>query len=377
MLYLDHAATTPVLTEALQAAWPWLTEEFGNPNSTHEYGLRAAKALDWARSECAKTLGCRTAEILFTSGGTESNNLAIKGIALADPRGKHIISALTEHSSVIESLHYLERVHGFNITWLEVDSQGRIELTDLESALSPDTTLVTLMAANNETGVLHPIEKIARICQEHKVAFHTDAVQAPGWLALNLAELGVSSAAFSGHKFGAPKGSGLLYLSGRVAAEPQINGGGQEFETRSGTQNVAWAVALATAIAKLEHWETAAARARLVTSAFIDEVLQNHDSAKLTGPRAGLERHPAIASFTFEGVNGETLLLELENHGVACSSGSACAAGSTEPSHVLIAMGIDADTAQTSVRFSFGHDASESQAAEAAAALGAALAKLR
>jgi cysteine desulfurase len=322
-------------------------------------------------------LGCRPNEVIFTSGGTESNNLAIKGIALANPRGKHIISALTEHSSVIESLRYHERIHGFRITWLEVDSQGRINIAELESLLSPEVTLVTLMAANNETGILHPVSQIAELCKKAKVPFHTDAVQAAGWLQLILAEFGVSAATFSGHKFGAPKGSGLLFLSGRVSAESQLNGGGQEFEIRSGTQNVAWAVALATALAKLEEPETAAARARAVTAAFIDEVLATHANAKLTGPSAGLERHPAIASFTFEGVNGETLLLELENNGVACSSGSACAAGSTDPSHVLLAMGIEPDVAQTSVRFSFGHNASMDQARTALDSLAAALAKLQ
>lgn len=369
MLYLDHAATTPVKAEVLQAAWPWLTQEFGNPNSTHEFGLRAANALDWARTETASVLGCRSNEIIFTSGGTESNNLAIKGIALANPRGKHLVSALTEHSSVLESLRYLERVHGFTVTWLRVDNQGRINLTELQDVLTPETTLVTLMAANNEIGTLHQVKDIATLCKLVKVPFHCDAVQAAGWQDLNFKDLGVTSAAFSGHKFGAPKGSGLLYLSSRVELEPQLSGGGQEFERRSGTQNVAWAVAVATALAKLEAPQTASARVRAVTSTFIDEVLQTYPTARLTGTQAGLNRHPGIASFTFEGLNGETLLLELENNGIACSSGSACAAGSTEPSHVLLALGISPDTAQTSVRFSFGHEATMADARTALDAL--------
>lgn len=381
MLYLDHAATTPVLPEALQAAWPWLTEEYGNPNSTHELGLRAAGALDWARQKAADFLGCRPSEIVFTSGGTESNNLSLKGIALANPRGKKIISAKMEHESVLQCLDFLERVHGFEIVWLNVDSTGAIDLRQLEASLSPEVTLVTLMAANNEVGTLHPLAEISQLCSAYKVPFHTDAVQAAGWLDLSVLALGVSALSLSGHKFGAPKGSGLLYLSGRTAVEPLIHGGGQEFERRSGTQNVAWAVALATTLASLEPAKTAAARAASVTAAFIDEVLKTHPQARLTGPQPGndlgaLVRHPAIASFTFEGLNGETLLLELENQGVICSSGSACAAGSTDPSHVLLAMGIPQDLAQTSVRFSFGHEATMADARTALDALSAALNKL-
>jgi cysteine desulfurase len=376
VLYLDHAATTPVLPEALQAAWPWLTEEYGNPNSTHELGLRAAGALNWARERAADFLGCHPSEIVFTSGGTESNNLAIKGIALANPRGKKIISAKTEHESVLQCLEFLERVHGFEIVWLNLDGTGVIDLHQLEASLSPEVTLVTLMAANNEVGTLHPIARIAQLCKAAKVPFHSDAVQAAGWLDLSVATLGVSALSLSGHKFGAPKGIGLLYLSGKTAVEPLIHGGGQEFELRSGTQNVAWAVALATALNSLEPLQAAAARATAVTTAFIDAVLARFPQAKLTGPVPGISRHPAIASFTFEGLNGETLLLELENNGVICSSGSACAAGSSDPSHVLLAMGIPDDLAQTSVRFSFGHKATMAEARIALDALEAALGKL-
>jgi cysteine desulfurase len=381
VLYLDHAATTPVLPEALQAAWPWLTEEYGNPNSTHELGLRAAGALNWARERAADFLGCHPSEIVFTSGGTESNNLAIKGIALANPRGKKIISAKTEHESVLQCLEFLERVHGFEIVWLNLDGTGVIDLHQLEASLSPEVTLVALMAANNEVGTLHPIARIAQLCKAAKVPFHTDAVQAAGWLDLSVLALEVSALSLSGHKFGAPKGIGLLYLSGKTAVEALLHGGGQEFDRRSGTQNVAWAVALATSLNALEPAQTAAVRVASVTSAFIDEVLKNHPHARLTGPNPGknfhdLKRHPAIASFTFEGLNGETLLLELENQGVICSSGSACAAGSTDPSHVLIALGIPEDLAQTSVRFSFGHKATMAEARTALDALEAALGKL-
>jgi cysteine desulfurase len=379
MLYLDHAATTPVKTEALKAAWPYLTEEFGNPSSVHEMGLRGKNALDWARQTCADFLGVMPEEIIFTSGGTEANNLAIKGIALANPRGKHIVSSPLEHEAVLACLRFLEAFHGFTVTLLPVAADGSISSTDLQAALRPDTTLVTLMAFNNEIGTRYPIAEFAAIAQSADVPFHTDAVQAAGWADLNIPTLGVQALSLSGHKFGAPKGSGLLYLNRRLAAEPVLHGGGQEHGFRSGTQNVAWAVALAVALQLLAKAEAngehpAQRDVAEVTAAFIGEVLANFPTARLTGPRPESgERHPAIASFTFAGINGETLLLELEKAGVTCSSGSACAAGSTEPSHVLTALGLDADLCRTAVRFSFGHDASAEQAALALGALKTAL----
>lgn len=383
MLYLDHAATTPVRAEALKAAWPYLTEEFGNPASVHEAGLRAKGALDWARQTCADYLGALPEEIIFTSGGTEANNLAIKGIALANPRGKHLISSPLEHQAVLECLEYLVRVHGFELTLLPVGQTGSIDPETLRAAIRPDTTLVSVMTANNEIGTYYPIAELAEIAGEHGVPFHSDAVQSPGWQELKVSELGVQALSLSGHKFGAPKGSGLLYLSSRVQAEPVLHGGGQEGGLRSGTQNVAWAVAIAVALQTLGNAQSNSAKAAAVTSVFIDSVLAENPRARLTGPpsdsalaggRRG--RHPAIASFTFEGINGETLLLELENAGVACSSGSACAAGSSDPSHVLQAIGIDYDVCRTAVRFSFGPDASADQATQALGALRAALKRI-
>ena len=366
MLYLDNAATTPVRTEALKAAWPYLAEEFGNPSSVHEAGLRAKAALDWARQTCATYLGVHPEEIVFTSSGTEANNLAIQGMALGNPRGKHIISAATEHSSVLSCLNYLERIHGFEITLLPVSQTGQISPEALQAALRPDTTLVTLMLANNEVGTINPISQLAGIASGQGVPFHTDAVQGAGWLDLNVSKLGVQALTLSGHKFGAPKGSGLAYLSSSLQVEPVTHGGGQEAGLRSGTQNVAWAVALAVASQLLAEPAAEAAKARAVTATFIDGVLSQFPAARLTGPTPDSgERHPAIASFTFDGVNGETLLLELENAGVTCSSGSACSAGSTEPSHVLTALGLEPDLCRTAVRFSFGHDATADQATQA------------
>lgn len=358
MIYLDNAATTPVVPAALEAAWPWLTAEFGNPSSTHELGLRAKNALEGARSRIAASLECPASDLVFTSGGTEGDNLAITGLALANPRGKHIISTKTEHEAVLETLGFLERVHGFEITWLTVDSQGNIDLAELSTALRSDTTLVSLMLANNEIGTTHPLPLIIEAAHVVGALVHTDAVQAGGWFDLRVGKNGtlvssVDALTISGHKLGAPKGSGVTYIRGRLAVEPVLHGGGQEFGRRSGTENVAWAVAVATAVQSLPDHEPEALRVSSIRDAFISQVLDTVPQAALTGNP--VDRHPAIASFTFAGLNGETLLLELEERGVIVSSGSACAAGSNDPSHVLIACGIEPDVAQTSVRFSLSH----------------------
>ncbi len=372
MIYLDNAATTPVVPAALEAAWPWLTSEFGNPSSTHELGLSAKNALDHARTSIATWMDCPASDLVFTSGGTEGDNLAITGLALANPRGKHIISAKTEHEAVLETLDFLERVHGFEISWLNVDSQGNINLGDLERALRPDTSLVTLMLANNEIGTTHPLPGIIEAAHAVGALVHTDAVQAAGWFDLRVGKngtlvSGIDALTISGHKLGAPKGSGVTYIRGRLAVEPLLHGGGQEFGRRSGTENVAWAVALATAISALPETELESARVRTLRDEFIAHVLATVPQAQLTGNP--VERHPAIASFTFSGLNGETLLLELEQRGVIVSSGSACAAGSNDPSHVLIACGIEADVAQTSVRFSLSHSTTEEELTAVATAL--------
>ena len=365
MIYLDNAATTPVKPEALQAAWPWLTSEFGNPSSTHELGFRAKEALADARARVAKFFNAKSSEIIFTSGGTESDNLGIVGLALAKPRGKHIVSARTEHEAVLQSLDYLERVHGFEIRWLPLDEFGQV--SGLEAVLRDDTTLVSLMIANNEIGTLHPIAELCAATHARGALFHTDAVQAVGWVEIDVAKLGVDALTISGHKFGAPKGSGALYLKGRTAAEPLIHGGGQESGLRSGTENVAWAVALATALELLAPPAAEAERVTKLRDEFIQSVLQDVPTAKLTGHPTN--RLPNIASFCFAGVSGEALLLELERRGVIVSSGSACAAGSDEPSHVLTAIGIDAELAQTAVRFSFAHETNAEDLRQAATAL--------
>ena len=371
-IYLDNAATTPVHPAALNAAWPYLTNEFGNASSTHELGEHAAAALADARTRVASTLGARAAEIVFTSGGTEGDNLAIVGLALANPRGKHIVSARTEHEAVLASLEFLERVHGFEITWLAVAQDASLDPDDLEKALRDDTTLVTLMMANNEVGTLHPIRELAEQAHGRGALMHTDAVQAIGWMPVDVRELGVDALTLSGHKVGAPKGSGAVFVRSGVAIEPLLHGGGQEADRRSGTENVAWAVALATALDHLPDRATEGARVAQLRDDFIDRVLDTVPAARLTG--SSHDRLPSIASFTLAGVGGEAILLELERRGVIVSSGSACAAGRDDPSHVLMACGFSEDEARTSVRFSLSHATTTDDLSRAAQALSEAVA---
>ena len=252
MIFLDAAATTPVRREVLEAMWPYLTGEFGNPSSHHSLGDTAATALAGARAATAKALGCRPGEIVFTSGGTEADNLAIKGIALArraaDPRLDRVAISAVEHPAVEESARYLERVHGFAVDVIPVDRFGQVTEEALAAVLGPGTALVSVMYANNEVGTVQPIARLAALARARGIPFHTDAVQAAGWLPLDTGALGVDALSISGHKLGAPKGSGALFVRGRIRVEPLVHGGGQERGRRSGTENVAGAVALATAL---------------------------------------------------------------------------------------------------------------------------------
>lgn len=361
MIYLDNAATTATRREVLEAMWPYLTGEFGNPSSTHDLGRSASLALEDARARVAAVFGARAAEVTFTSGGTEADNLAVKGIALATPRGKHIVTSVVEHPAVLESCEYLERHHGFEVTVVGVDGEGLVTPEDVASALREDTTLVTIMTANNEVGAIQPIAELALHAKEHSIPFHTDAVQAAGWIDLHLDTLGVDAVSISGHKLGAPKGIGALISRGRVPLEPLMSGGGQERGRRSGTQNVAGAVGLATAL-ELAVARTAGPALVALRDAFITGVLASVPGAILTGPRD--KRLPASASFCFPGTSGESVLLGLEARGIVCSSGSACAAGSDEPSSVLLAMGIAPEVAQTAVRFTLADDTTEVQLVE-------------
>ena len=361
MLYLDNAATTPVRPEVLEAMTPFLTRWFGNPSSHHTVGEAAAHALADARARVARILGMRAGDIVFTSGGTEADNLAIKGIALGALQAsgrRHLVTTPIEHEAILESAEYLRRLHGFDVTLVGVDAHARVSPDAVAAALRDDTALVSVGYANNEVGTVQDVAAIAAIARERRVPVHIDAVQAAGWLPLSAADLGVDAISLAGHKIGAPKGTGVLGVRGRVPLEPLLHGGGQERGRRSGTENVAGAVGFAVALelAEAERVE-AAARVAALRDRFIARVLAAVPSAVLTGDP--VHRLPGTASFTFAGTSGEAVLLELERRGVVSSSGSACAAGSDEPSHVLTAMGVPAVVAQTAVRFTLPHGLAE------------------
>jgi len=352
VFYLDRAATTPVRREVLEAMWPYLTGTFGNPSSTHGVGDAAARGLADARATVAAVLGCRPAEVLFTTGGTEGANTAVKGIALASPRGRHVVTSAIEHEAVLESCRYLERFHGFDVTVLPVDRDGVVAPDVLAAALRPDTTLVSIAHADNEIGTVQDVPALAAVAHAVGARFHTDAVQSAPWLPVGLDVLGVDAVSVSGHKLGAPKGTGVLAVRSGVALEPLLHGGGQERGRRSGTEDVAGAVGVATAFALVAAGRDDAARTATATrDAVLDGVLRSVPGAFVTGSRTS--RLPGHASFCFPGVNGETVLLELEERDVVSSSGSACAAGSTEASHVLTALGLSDEVARTALRLTF------------------------
>lgn len=354
MIYLDEAATTPVKREVMEAMWPYLGPQFGNPSSHHEVGEAARDALEQARADVARSLGARSSEITFTSGGTESDNTAIKGIAMA-AAGRHVIVSAIEHPAVLESAEFLGRI-GYEVTVLPVDHDGLISPESLTEALRDDTAVVSIQLANNEVGTIQPIEALAEQTALRGVPLHTDAVQAAGWLDLDVTRLGVQALSISGHKIGAPKGVGILWVSRRTPFEPLIHGGGQENGHRSGTENVAAAVGIAAAL-RLSAGDSDEVVAR--RDAFIGRVLAEVPGSELTGHAS--HRLPGSASFVFPGRSGESILLDLERRGVICSSGSACAAGSDDPSHVLTAMGYADEVAQTAVRFTFGRTTTHDQ----------------
>ncbi len=353
MLYLDHAATSPVHPEVRAAMEPYLGDVFGNPSSSHTVGEAAARALTNARTRVARALGMRSSDVVFTSGGTEADNLAVKGIVLAGlERGRrHLVVSPIEHEAILESADHLRRFHDVEVTRLPVDPSGLLSVDDVRAALRDDTALVSIGHANNEIGTVQDVAAIAAVTSSAGVPLHVDAVQSAGWLPLH--GLGADAVAIAGHKIGAPKGIGALGVRGRVPVEPLLHGGGQERGRRSGTENVAGAVGLATALEIVERERvTVSARVGAATERFIRTVLARVPRAALTGHPT--RRLPGTAAFTFAGVSGEAVLLELERRGIVTSSGSACAAGSDEPSPVLLACGIAPDVARTAVRVTFG-----------------------
>lgn len=375
MLYLDNAATTPVRDEVRRAMEPYLTRWFGNASSHHTIGEAAADGLEDARARVAAVLGMRRGDVVFTSGGTEANNLALKGIAVAAhaQRGtSRVVTTAIEHESVLESAAYLRRIHGFEVTLAPLTATGLLDPDAFAATLGPDVAVASVGYANNEIGTVQDAPALAAVARAHGVPLHLDAVQAAGWLPLR--DLGADAVSIAGHKLGAPKGTGVLAVRGRIPIEPLLHGGGQERGRRSGTQDVAGAVGFATALELAEaEREESAARVGALRDAFTARVHALVPAARLTGDPD--HRLPGTASFVFPGTSGEAILLELERRGVVSSSGSACAAGSDEPSHVLTALGVDADLARTAVRFTLPRSlrASLDPVAEALAAAVAAV----
>lgn len=351
LIYLDHAATTPTHPQVLEAMWPFFAQQFGNPSARYPLAEQARQAADWAHAAIARLIGARPGEIVFTSGGSESDNLAIKGVAFASrARGNHIITSQVEHHAVLRACEYLEQSHGFRVTYLPVDHHGTVDLDALAQAIDDHTVLVSIMLANNEVGTIQPIRQIARLTRERGVPLHTDAVQAMANMPVKVDELGVDLLTISAHKCYGPSGVGALYVRRGIPLDSLIHGGHQERDRRAGTENVAGMVGMARAMQLSQPATIAYTQA--LRDRLIEGVLTSVPGAILTGHPT--ERLANNASFCFTGVAGETVLLALADRGVACSSGSACAAGESDPSHVLTAMGIDAELAQTAVRFSVG-----------------------
>jgi len=374
IIYLDNNATTQVDPAVFEAMLPWLRDEYGNPSSVYSLGKRAARALDTAREQVASLIKCTPDELIFTSCGSESINSAILSAASIDPDKTHIVTTAVEHSATIKLCEHLAR-RGYEITWLSVDSLGRLDLEKLERAIRPDTALVTLLWANNETGVLFPIREIARITNGRKVALHVDAVQAVGKLSLNVDDLGVQFLSLSGHKLHCPKGVGALYVNRRMRFTPWLRGS-QENGRRGGTQNVSSIVGLGKA-AELAagHLGEDSSKAGAMRDRFEEAILGSVPGTDINGDREN--RLPNTTNIAFEGIESEGALMLLDERGICCSAGSACTSGSVHPSHVLKAMGFSNHRARSSLRFSFGRFNTDEQVAAACAAVPNVIEKLR
>jgi len=363
-IYLDHAATTPPDPRVLEAMWPMYQQHWGNPSSIYLEGQEARRALDAARKLCADILGVAPREIVFTSGGTESDNAAIRGAAFAQRargRGNHIVTTRVEHHAVLHTVEQLER-EGFSATYVPVDRDGVVDLEALEAAIGPETVVVSVMTANNEVGTIEPLAEVVRVAKAKNpaVVVHTDAVQAAGALDITPAVLGVDLLTIAAHKLYGPKGVGLLYVKARTPWQAMILGGGQEKERRAGTENVAGIVGLATAM-KLA-WDEMPQRsthARRLRDRLLFELPERIQDTAITGPADPARRLPNNFSCCFRNVEGESVLVALDLADIAASSGSACTTGSMEPSHVLTAMGIDRDMAHASLRLTVGKDNTE------------------
>lgn len=364
-IYLDHAATTPVDPRVVEAMIPYFTGQYGNPSSIYGLGQDAARAIDSARDQVAAVLNARNGDIIFTGGGTDSDNMAIRGAAYAlKHHGSHIITSASEHHAVIHTCEWLENNAGFSVTYLKPDGEGVISAEQVAEAITPETTVVTIMYVNNETGTIQPIPEIAAAIRRaedqhgHRIVFHTDAVQGAGYLSLDVETLGVDMLSLSAHKFHGPKGVGILFLDRDAPFQPQTMGGGQERNRRAGTENTAGIVGtgLALTIAEIIRPETMSTISELATR-LGQGIMATIPDAHLNGPVLGDSRRmPNNVNVSFNGVEIESVLINLDIAGIAASSGSACTSGSIDPSHVLIAMGKMHELARNSLRLTLGRD---------------------
>ena len=358
-IYLDNNATTPLDPAVIEEMLPFLTRYYGNPSSGYAFAAKVRKAVELARERLAALLRCEPSEIIFTSGGTESNNAVIHSALQFEPRGKHLVISSVEHSAVLRPCQDLEK-RGCHVTFLGVDRDGNVDVGQVEAAIRPETALVSIMWANNETGVLFPVERIAEICHRKGVLFHTDAVQAIGKIPIRLRDTAVNFLSLSAHKFHGPKGVGALYVNRRTRFTPLVAGGGQENGRRGGTENAAGIVGLGKA-AELagKHLTEGKCSVRSMRDRFEKALLETVNGALVNG--AGAERIPNTSSLAFEGIESSAALLLLDRHRICCSAGSACRTGSQEASHVLRAMNPKGDGARRSLRFSFSRFNTEVQ----------------
>jgi len=375
IIYLDNNATTQLDPVVVEEMLPFLTSYYGNPSSGYGFAAKARKAIDLARERLAALLGCEPPEIVFTSGGTESNNTAIASALRFELRGRHVVTSAVEHSAVLHPCQDLAK-RGCEVTFLGVDRDGNVDLAELEAAIRPETAIVSVMWANNETGVLFPVEKIAEICREKGVLFHTDAVQAAGKISICLRDTAINFLSLSAHKFHGPKGVGALFVNRRTRFQPLVAGGGQENGRRGGTENVASIVGLGKAAeCASQYLSEGKTHVRSMRDRFEKAILETVNGAAVNG--AGAARIPNTSSFSFEGIESPAALLLLDRHRICCSAGSACRTGSEEASHVLRAMDPSGDGARRGLRFSFGRFNTDAQVDRALEVVPKVIEKLR
>ena len=357
-IYFDHAATTPVDRRVLEKMLPYFTENFGNPNSQHAFGRETVAAVDAARDEIASLIGAKPSEIYFTSGGTEADNWALRGAAQAlAHKGKHLIVSAVEHPAMIATAKDLAK-KGFEVTFAEVDEYGKADLAKLERAIRPDTTFIGVMTANNEVGTVQPVAEISAMARARGIVFFTDAVQAVGHMHIDVQEMGIDMLSLAGHKFRGPRGTGVLYVKNGIQLEPLVYGGGQERGLVSGTENTAGFIGLAAAMQDAcEHLDEKMGYVKKLTDKLVKGIMENIPYSHYTGDP--VNRLPGTASFVFEAIEGEGLILRLDNAGVCGSTGSACSTGSLDPSHVLMAIGLPHEIAHGSLRLTLGEQNTE------------------